>query len=135
MILSASAPDRSALRAQPRIFSSLNTTDSAKIPAFAATSGDPEQAQALEGPAGYALVGCVVAPGFEFSNPEREADRILSIAVTDSSGHEGVIWGGHSHLPRGTRLGRKVPPLRPQAPRIAPDVPPSAPTKKPALRP
>jgi len=34
------------------------------------------------------------APGYEFSNPEREADRILSIAVTDSTGFEEVIWGG-----------------------------------------
>ncbi len=32
--------------------------------------------------------------GFEFSNPERETDRILSIAVTDSTGFEEVIWGG-----------------------------------------
>jgi len=34
------------------------------------------------------------APGFEFSNPKRESDRILSIAVTDSTGFEEVIWGG-----------------------------------------
>jgi DNA polymerase elongation subunit (family B) len=34
------------------------------------------------------------APGFEFSNPERDGDRILSIAVTDSTGYEEVIWGG-----------------------------------------
>jgi DNA polymerase elongation subunit (family B) len=34
------------------------------------------------------------APGYEFSNPERETDRILSIAVTDSAGYEEVIWGG-----------------------------------------
>ena len=36
-----------------------------------------QQARALEGPAGYALVACVVAPGFEFedfemADPERE---------------------------------------------------------------
>jgi DNA polymerase elongation subunit (family B) len=34
------------------------------------------------------------APEFEFSNPRRESDRILSIAVTDSTGYEEVIWGG-----------------------------------------
>ncbi len=34
------------------------------------------------------------APGYEFSNSERETDRILSIAVTDSNGFEEVIWGG-----------------------------------------
>lgn len=34
------------------------------------------------------------APEFEFSNPARESDRILSIAVTDSTGFEEIIWGG-----------------------------------------
>ncbi len=34
------------------------------------------------------------ASGYEFSNPEREGDRILSIAITDSAGHEEVIWAG-----------------------------------------
>jgi DNA polymerase elongation subunit (family B) len=33
-------------------------------------------------------------PAFEFPNPERESDRILSIGVTDSDGFEEVIWGG-----------------------------------------
>ncbi len=33
------------------------------------------------------------APGFEFSNPEREEDRILSIAVMDNQGHSEVIFG------------------------------------------
>jgi len=33
-------------------------------------AGHWQQAQALEGPAGYALVGCVVAPGFEFEDFE-----------------------------------------------------------------
>jgi DNA polymerase, archaea type len=30
-------------------------------------------------------------PGFEFSNPDRESDRVLSIAVSDSTGYETVI--------------------------------------------
>ncbi|MGD8396028.1 MAG: DNA polymerase domain-containing protein [Candidatus Eiseniibacteriota bacterium] len=34
------------------------------------------------------------APGFEFSNPERDDDRILSIAVTEPDGYEEVIWAG-----------------------------------------
>ena len=33
-----------------------------------------QAARALEGPAGYALVGCVVAPGFEFSDFELADD-------------------------------------------------------------
>jgi len=33
-------------------------------------AGDWQHAQALEGPAGYALVACVVAPGFEFEDFE-----------------------------------------------------------------
>ena len=33
------------------------------------------------------------APGFEFSNPEREEDRILSIALMDNQGYSEVIFG------------------------------------------
>ncbi len=33
------------------------------------------------------------ASGFEFSNPEREEDRIIAIALSDSSGWETVLWG------------------------------------------
>jgi DNA polymerase, archaea type len=33
------------------------------------------------------------APGFEFSNPEREEDRILSIGLMDNQGHSEVIFG------------------------------------------
>ena len=33
------------------------------------------------------------APGFEFSNPEREEDRILSIALMDNQGYCEVIFG------------------------------------------
>lgn len=33
------------------------------------------------------------APGFEFSNPLREEDRILSIALRDNHGHEEVLFG------------------------------------------
>ena len=33
------------------------------------------------------------APGFEFSNPEREEDRILSIALMENQGHSEVIFG------------------------------------------
>ncbi|MCU0574433.1 MAG: hypothetical protein MUC41_15760 [Syntrophobacteraceae bacterium] len=36
--------------------------------------------------------GCT--PGFEFSNAERPGDRILSIALADSRGHEEVLFGG-----------------------------------------
>src|SRR5262245_6291073 len=31
--------------------------------------------------------------GFEFPNPEREGDRIIAIAVSDSSGWETLLWG------------------------------------------
>jgi len=31
--------------------------------------------------------------GFEFPNPEREEDRIIAIALSDSSGWETVLWG------------------------------------------
>ncbi|MCI0420605.1 MAG: DNA polymerase II, partial [Acidobacteria bacterium] len=31
--------------------------------------------------------------GFEFSNPEREEDRLIAIALGDSSGWESVLWG------------------------------------------
>jgi DNA polymerase, archaea type len=33
------------------------------------------------------------SPGFEFPNPEREEDRIIAIALSDSSGWESVLWG------------------------------------------
>jgi len=33
------------------------------------------------------------APGYEFSNPEREEDRILSIALASSRGHSEVLFG------------------------------------------
>ena len=33
------------------------------------------------------------SPGFEFPNPEREEDRIIAIALSDSSGWETVLWG------------------------------------------
>jgi len=33
------------------------------------------------------------APGFEFSNPEREEDRILSIALRDNRGYSEVLFG------------------------------------------
>ena len=33
------------------------------------------------------------APGFEFSNPEREEDRILSIALMDNQGYSEVLFG------------------------------------------
>ena len=35
-------------------------------------AGDWQKAEALAGPAGYALVGCVVAPGFEFEDFEMD---------------------------------------------------------------
>jgi DNA polymerase I len=33
------------------------------------------------------------APGFEFSNPQRDEDRILSIALMDNRGYEEVLFG------------------------------------------
>jgi DNA polymerase I len=33
------------------------------------------------------------APGYEFSNPEREEDRIISVALESSRGHSEVIFG------------------------------------------
>jgi DNA polymerase I len=33
------------------------------------------------------------APGFEFSNPEREEDRILSVALMDNQGYSEVLFG------------------------------------------
>ncbi len=35
----------------------------------------------------------ICAPGFEFSNPERDEDRIVSIAVKDNRGYEEVLFG------------------------------------------
>ncbi|MFN8008310.1 MAG: 3'-5' exonuclease [Terriglobia bacterium] len=32
-------------------------------------------------------------PGFEFCSPQREEDRIIAIALSDSSGWETVLWG------------------------------------------
>jgi DNA polymerase, archaea type len=32
-------------------------------------------------------------PGYEFPNPQREQDRIIAIALSDSSGWETVLWG------------------------------------------
>jgi DNA polymerase, archaea type len=32
-------------------------------------------------------------PGFEFSNPDRVEDRVIAIALSDSSGWETVLWG------------------------------------------
>jgi DNA polymerase, archaea type len=34
------------------------------------------------------------APGYEFSNPNREEDRIISIAVMDNRGYQEVLFGG-----------------------------------------
>lgn len=44
------------------------------------------------------------AEGFEFSNPEREEDRIISIAVMDSAGYQEVL-SGHS-MGEGPMLAR-----------------------------
>jgi predicted cupin superfamily sugar epimerase len=33
-------------------------------------AGEWQKAEAIPGPAGYALVGCVVAPGFDFEDFE-----------------------------------------------------------------
>jgi DNA polymerase, archaea type len=33
------------------------------------------------------------APGFEFPNAQREQDRIIAIALSDSSGWEEILWG------------------------------------------
>ena len=33
------------------------------------------------------------SPGFEFPNPEREEDRLIAIALSDSSGWEMLLWG------------------------------------------
>src|SRR5215510_3241016 len=33
------------------------------------------------------------APGFEFPNAQREQDRIIAIALSDSSGWEAILWG------------------------------------------
>jgi uncharacterized protein len=37
--------------------------------------GEWQEAEALPGEAGFALVGCVVAPGFEFEDFEMSEDR------------------------------------------------------------
>jgi DNA polymerase I len=34
------------------------------------------------------------APGYEFSNPERDEDRIISIALADSRGRSEILFGG-----------------------------------------
>ena len=54
------------------------------------------------------------APGFEFSNPEREEDRILSIALMDNRGHSEVLFGrdmGERDML--VRLGKKIVELDP----------------------
>ena len=47
----------------------LGSSEGAELQAFV-PGGAWQAARAHEGPAGYALVGCVVAPGFEFSDFE-----------------------------------------------------------------
>lgn len=47
----------------------LGSGEDATLQAFV-PGGAWQAARALDGPAGYALVGCVVAPGFEFSDFE-----------------------------------------------------------------
>jgi predicted cupin superfamily sugar epimerase len=47
----------------------LGQGDSARLQAVV-PPGDWQQAEALPGPSGFALVGCVVAPGFEFADFE-----------------------------------------------------------------
>jgi DNA polymerase elongation subunit (family B) len=44
------------------------------------------------------------AEGYEFSNPERAEDRIISIAVMDSAGYEEVLFG--EEIPEGEMLER-----------------------------
>jgi DNA polymerase, archaea type len=44
------------------------------------------------------------AEGYEFSNPEREEDRIISIAVMDSTGYEEVLFG--TELSEGAMIAR-----------------------------
>lgn len=39
------------------------------------------------------------APGYEFSNPQREEDRILSIALMDNKGYSEVLFGGEMSEP------------------------------------
>ena len=56
--------------------------------------------------------GC--APGFEFSNPQREEDRILSIALMDNRGHAEVLFGNEMSEKQMLRtLGEKITQLDP----------------------
>ncbi len=56
--------------------------------------------------------GC--APGFEFSNPQREEDRILSIAVMDNRGYAEVLFGNDMSEKQMLRtLGEKITQLDP----------------------
>jgi DNA polymerase elongation subunit (family B) len=49
------------------------------------------------------------APGFEFSNAEREQDRILSIALMDSRGNSELLFGGDMEEPEMLRaLGERI---------------------------
>lgn len=51
----------------------LGQGEGAELQAFV-PGGAWQAARALDGPAGYALVGCVVAPGFEFEDFELAED-------------------------------------------------------------
>ena len=56
--------------------------------------------------------GC--APGFEFSNPHREEDRILSIALMDNRGYAEVLFGNEMSEKQMLRtLGEKITQLDP----------------------
>ena len=59
--------------------------------------------------------GC--APGFEFSNPQREEDRILSIALMDNRGYAEVLFGGDMGEKEMLRtLGERIAAPRPGRP-------------------
>jgi len=54
------------------------------------------------------------APGFEFSNPAREEDRILSIALMDNRGYSEVLFGSDvGERDMLVRLGKKITELDP----------------------
>jgi DNA polymerase I len=54
------------------------------------------------------------APGYEFSNPEREEDRILSIALMDNRGHAEVLFGREMSEPQMLQaLGDRIQSLDP----------------------
>lgn len=49
------------------------------------------------------------APGYEFSNPQREEDRILSIALMDNRGYAEVLFGGEMSEPEMLEaLGQRI---------------------------